>query len=71
MLFLFYVVSYCSYLIVGGYIMSILETSNEEDLKATTRLIKENFLLKNPSINSKDTYVKHTQLECPTRALKT
>ena len=51
--------------------MSILETSNEEDLKATTRLIKENFLLKNPSINSKDTYVKHTQLECPTRALKT
>jgi hypothetical protein len=70
-LFLFYVVSYCSYLIVGGYIMSILETSNEEDLKATTRLIKENFLLKNPSINSKDTYVKHPQLECPTRALKT
>jgi len=50
-LFLFYVVSYCSYLIVGGYIMSILETNNEEDLKATTRLIKENFLLKNPSIN--------------------
>ena len=55
-LFLFYVVSYCSYLIVGGYVMSILETNNEEDLKATTRLIKENFLLKNPSINSKNLY---------------
>jgi len=50
-LFLFYVISYCSYLIVGGYIMCILETETEQILKAETRKLKEEFLQKYPNIN--------------------
>ena len=52
-LFLFYVISYCSYLIVGGYIMCILETETEQILKAETRKLKEEFLQKYPNINGK------------------
>lgn len=50
-LFGFYVISYCSYLILGGYVMSILETSQVENMKRQTRMVKETFLARNPHIN--------------------
>ena len=52
-LFVFYVVSYLAYLFIGGYIMSLLETPHEEELKKRTRNLKEHFLQNYPQINSK------------------
>ena len=52
-LLIFYVVSYFSYLLLGGYIMSVLETPNEMDIKNKTRKRKEEFLRNNPNVNRK------------------
>ena len=52
-LLIFYVVSYFSYLLLGGYIMSVLETPNEMDIKNKTRKLKEEFLRNNPNVNRK------------------
>ena len=52
-LFVFYLVSYLAYLFIGGYVMAILETSHEEDLKQRTRMVKEKFLESYPQINSR------------------
>ena len=51
-LLVFYIVSYFSYLLLGGYVMSVLETPHEENLKARTKMLKDEFLEKNPLINS-------------------
>ena len=50
-LLLFYVISYFSFLFLGGYVMSMLETPHEECLKNKTILMKEDFLKNNPHIN--------------------
>ena len=52
-LLIFYVVSYFSFLLLGGYIMSVLETPNEMDIKNKTRKRKEEFLRNNPNVNRK------------------
>ena len=56
-LLIFYVVSYFSYLLLGGYIMSVLETPNEMDIKNKTRKRKEEFLRNNPNVNRKFFYI--------------
>ena len=56
-LLIFYVVSYFSYLLLGGYIMSVLETPNEMDIKNKTRKLKEEFLRNNPNVNRKFFYI--------------
>ena len=59
-LLVFYIVSYFSYLLLGGYVMSVLETPHEESLKARTKMLKDEFLEKNPLINSE--YLSKSEL---------
>lgn len=56
-LFCFYILSYLTYLVLGGYIMSILETPNEEALKMKTRMVKNKFLARYPNVNRKCHFV--------------
>ena len=63
-LLIFYVVSYFSYLLLGGYIMSVLETPNEMDIKNKTRKRKEEFLRNNPNVNRKYVLsILHSQIQ--------
>ena len=48
----FYILGYLAYLVLGGYIMSLLEIPFEEQLKTKTQLIKEQFLFNHPNVNS-------------------
>ena len=50
-LFVFYFVSYFAYLILGGYVMAMLETPHEINLKADVKKMKETFLQDNPHVN--------------------
>ena len=52
-LFVFYFVSYFAYLILGGYVMALLETPHEVNLKTEVKKMKEQFLFDNPNVNSK------------------
>ena len=52
-LFVFYLVSYLTYLTVGGYIMSCLETPYVKDLKNEVLSRKEAFMVQHPDVNSK------------------
>lgn len=71
-LLMFYVLSYFFYLILGGYVMSLLETPYEESLKAQTKNLKEQFLRNNPLINSKKMptyFVQVTQIDISVRTI--
>ena len=50
-LFVFYFVSYFAYLILGGYVMAMLETPHEINLKGDVKKMKEQFLHDNPHVN--------------------
>ncbi len=54
-----YVLGYTAFLLIGGFLMSLLETPYEEQLKLQTRLIKEEFLYRHPKINSKHQIFSH------------
>ncbi len=48
-----YIVTYVSFLVVGGYLMALLEGDNEKRLKGEVHQKKKDFLEKYPQVNGR------------------
>lgn len=52
-LLVIYILTYLSFLVVGGYLMGVIEEDNEQRLKREVHNKKRDFLSRNPTVSSK------------------